>query len=538
MQENTGKAALARRDGGALLDRLLDTPRIADVVPRLPPDTLHRVIDRCGLEACGPLMVLATPAQVGHVLDIDLWRRPDDGLDEQFDADRFGVWLEVLVEQGADVAARMIARLDVDLVAAGLSQHVRIFDIATLEAYVTSDGTDVPAVIERDGGLGCDIAGRRLIPRRVDAWDAIVEVLVELDASHHAAFARLMRACSALAHSRPELDGLDALLTRGNQAMFDLADAREQRRAAHGFASPAEARAFLESSRRLRLDSRSRPPVATIGRVEVPSPAPADAGDPLADVASHEAVASVVGLLLDAGLVPPPPRALLAAAAPEHVSRLGRLEAHMAAAFDRDPAVYSTRQEELGWLANALMAGGTVATRAFTPQEAADAVAATCNLGLDCWPPAWRDGRPLPADVLVEQDLVTVFQVGWTVLHDEVCAHAVSRLMDALASLPRHDPETEADLTALRATLRRHWRAGTAWQARDALDVLATLDLPAWATLLGLIAECPVALATIEMAGQPRARTVDPSAFVFISERSQIAAVHAFLDALPDALRA
>ena len=82
MQESTGKAALIRRDGGGLLDqterrtegegvgllrtsgepaghrpagrpllqRILDTPHIATVVPRLPPDTLHRVIDRCGLE--------------------------------------------------------------------------------------------------------------------------------------------------------------------------------------------------------------------------------------------------------------------------------------------------------------------------------------------------------------------------------------------------------------------------------------------------------------------------------------------------------
>ena len=109
--------------------------------------------------------------------------------------------------------------------------------------------------------------------------------------------------------------------------------------------------------------------------------------------------------------------------------------------------------------------------------------------------------------------------------------------MEALAHLPPHDAETETDLAALRATLRRHWRAGTAWEARDALDVIATLDLPAWATLLGLIAECPVALATIETAGRPRPRTVDPSAFVFISERAQIDAVATFLDTLPEALR-
>jgi hypothetical protein len=195
------------------------------------------------------------------------------------------------------------------------------------------------------------------------------------------------------------------------------------------------------------------------------------------------------------------------------------------------------REEELAWLANALIAGCSIDGRAFTSSEAADAVVATCNLGLECWPRAGRDGPALPDDFLVGQDVVTVFQVGWTTLHDDVCAHAVSRLLDALASLPRHDLETEADLAALRATLGRHARAGTAWQARDALDVLATLDPPAWATLLALIAECPVALATIGAAGRPRPRTVDPSAFVFISERAQIAAVHAFLDALPAALR-
>ena len=236
-------------------------------MPRLPPELLHRVIERCGLEDCGEIVALATPAQVARVLDLDLWRSPSAGLDEQFDADRFGVWLEVLVEQGADVAARTVAGLDADLVAAGLAQHVRIFDIATLDGYVTTDGTEIPAVIEPDGGLACDIAGNRIIARRPDAWDAIVDVLAELDAAHPAAFARIMRRCRALSNSRSELDGLDALLSGADQAMFDLTDEREQRREARGFASPAQARAFLESSRRLRA-RRGR----AAGRVE-----PADA---------------------------------------------------------------------------------------------------------------------------------------------------------------------------------------------------------------------------------------------------------------------
>ena len=120
----------------------------------------------------------------------------------------------------------------------------------------------------------------------------------------------------------------------------------------------------------------------------------------------------MIDLLLEAGLVPDRPRGLLAAA----------------------------RQEELAALANVLVAGCTIDARAFTPQEASDAVLATCNLGLECWPARWRDGGTVSDDVLVEHDLVTVFQVGWTVLHDDVCVPAASRLLDVLAGLPRARP--------------------------------------------------------------------------------------------------
>src|SRR5712692_4499652 len=82
------------RDPRPLLDRILSTPRLAHVVPRLPPEVLHRVIQKCGLEDCGELVALATPSQLARVFDLDLWRTGQPGMDEQFDADRFGVWLE------------------------------------------------------------------------------------------------------------------------------------------------------------------------------------------------------------------------------------------------------------------------------------------------------------------------------------------------------------------------------------------------------------------------------------------------------------
>src|SRR6185503_14705709 len=98
---SAGPARRDTTDGHHLLDRILNTPRLEQVVPRLQPGLLHRVIQTCGLEDCGELVALATPEQLAHIFDLDLWRAAQPSLDEQFDADRFGVWIEVLLEAGA-----------------------------------------------------------------------------------------------------------------------------------------------------------------------------------------------------------------------------------------------------------------------------------------------------------------------------------------------------------------------------------------------------------------------------------------------------
>ena len=107
MNQLRNKTAALSPDSRGLLERVLDTSDFALVVPRLSPDVLHRIVQRCGLEDCGELLAMATPEQLAGVLDLDLWRADQPGMDEveQFDAERFGVWLEVLAESGADAAA-------------------------------------------------------------------------------------------------------------------------------------------------------------------------------------------------------------------------------------------------------------------------------------------------------------------------------------------------------------------------------------------------------------------------------------------------
>jgi hypothetical protein len=61
--------------------------------------------------------------------------------------------------------------------------------------------------------------------------------------------------------------------------------------------------------------------------------------------------------------------------------------------------------------------------------------------------------------------------------------------------------------------------------------------MPAWATLLGLIDECPVMHAGIAASPGSGTLAVSASAFELISENSQIASIRAFMQSLPEILR-
>lgn len=535
-----------------LLDRILNTPRLEQVVPRIQPALLHRVIQTCGLEDCGEIVALATPEQLAHIFDLDLWRAARASQDEQFDADRFGVWLEVLAEAGATVAAQKLAGMDVGLVVAGLAQHLLVYDRAAVTPYETWDGEQVAVSLAIDEGLTADVGGYVLVARRTDSWEAIVEVLMALGAEHPDYFHRVMGECRTLSDSGREIDGLDDLLAEGDQAMFDLAVDREGRREKQGFVTPAQARAFLQMSRQLRLGSDAKPLENPISRayfrtldermeadVHSESGLLAAGSEVLPAVDDTAAgVAAVFDVLLEAGVIEQAPRALLGGAE-DHAPRLSRLHAHMQYVVDHDRAAYSMRSEELAYLANALIAGCAIQGRPFTAQEASDAAVAVCNLGLENLPPHWlpANATSLPVSFLMNHDLVSVFQVGWAVLYNDVSLYAAEQLIGVLTRMRFHDRETQMGLDALRIKLAKNWRAGEPWRARDALDVIMILDIPAWAALLALLDAFPVLHAVIGTSKDSQTRSVRASDVEFISDNSQIASVREFMQSLPEILR-
>ena len=543
---------------GHRLTRLLDSPSLARVVPHLPPETLHQLIRHRGLEACGELVTSATPAQLTSLLDLDLWRPARPGRDQQFDVDRFGEWLEVLVDTGGSVAARTVAALDKDVVVAGLSRYVRVFDPGIFEPTAQSDDEpmdrreamregDVVDVDSSREWLECEVGGYIVRARRADAWDAIITLQIALETEHDNYFQAVMQGCRRLSNSSPEIDGLDDLLPAPEQHLNDVALERERRLSQQGYATPADARAFLQMARQAKhtLSGASatgplevNPIVAAYFRaadevMESSKESASGSADARVDATSvPESIVAVVELLAEAGMLPKRPRGLLeAAAADPPAARLTHVRRLMEYVRDTDDTMYLARSRELAFLANTLLAGCSVQARPFTPQEASDAAASICNLGLEYWPKTFP-----PEPFQCDHALVTAFEVGWSVLHQDVSLFVAQQLISTLEDLHCVDLDIRHGLDALRRQLVEQRDAGTPWLARRAADVLAMFDATAWISVLGLLDECPVVPAALTAILEGRTTTVSPTEFDFISTAAQIGDVRIFMRKLPDVL--
>jgi len=532
-----------------LLGRILETPDLARVVQGLEPSVLHRLVRQCGLEDSGPIIALATTEQLMRIFDHDLWSSETAGEEEQFDADRFGLWLEVLAEAGAEVAAGKIAEMDFDFVTAALSRHVLVLDLrsiaieqAAIRAVADLDAMDDLAVAldeqAIEDGLSGEIGGFRVVARRGESWDALMAVLTSLDANRHAFFGRLMSRCAAISTEYIEDNGgLFEVMTAQEQVLSDVAAGREERREQEGYVTPPLAAAFLDLARHPVGSDGAPPPCdhVTAGyfrkidqRERAGSGEPAPRRDDTPAASTEHQVHRFLETLQDAGVLPRSKRPLLGTGSSGPGDRLSRIRGFLLHAQEADAAVHARREAELGYLANVLIAGCSFQSRRFRAVEAADAVLAVCNLGLENWPRHW------PAVEESEPDLVTVFRMGWSVLHERVCLDAARRLVETLRDVTSDDPEVQTQLTELSQRMGSQLKAGTPWRERDNLDVLAILDQPSWATLLGLLDECPVVPRGDRSAG-PRPLRVTTE-FEFISENRQVAWARDFVESLPDRL--
>jgi Family of unknown function (DUF6178) len=548
-----------------LLSRLLDTPNLPEVVRSLEPRTLHALINTCGLEDCGAIVALATPEQLMRVFDLDLWRSRAPGQQDQFDADRFALWVAVLVDVGVDVAVEKFVKLgglDADFVALSLSRHLLVLDLTCAtprrQSWVFRDnhGDDgeaapSPFAEELEDARTAEIGGYTIAAKDHTSWDALLAVLVSLDAEHHDVFAALMSRCSRIATE--EIDdqgGLYDVASAAEQAMSDVAGDREQRRERQGFVTPPLAVAFLDAARRLRLEDTSVPRrdhvTSAYFRDLAFEPAPPLAAEPSTTV-ERDAQARILEALRETGIVADIPAGLLADGNDARPERFPILQLQMSVVRERDDMTYAQRNQEIGYLANVLISGCSFDGCEFSGARAYEAALAVTNLGLENWPRQWLTASmlsskrttgelpaALPDDFLVNHNLVAGFQVGWTVLHEQVGLHVLRRLSEVLPGLHCEGEHVQDEIDELCRSLRQHLAAGTPW--RDRLEAIALVDPLAWATLVGLVEQCPVVPRTLEQAKAPRRVLRTLSDFAFISENRQIAWARRFLESLPDRL--
>jgi hypothetical protein len=446
----------------ALLARVLEDTSLVARVRELDPRTLGRLIRHVGLEDAGEIVALASTEQLRDVFDEDLWTAEEPGREEPFDAPRFALWLEILLESGEDFVATKLTELSENLVTLGLQRQVFVIDIDALGVEMSGRHRDVDLVEKAlESCLYEEIDEYRVIARRHEHWDAILTVLLALDRNHRPYFRRLIeRCCRASTEYIEDNGGLYEVLTDEEVIEGDAAAEREERRASAGYVAPTDAASFLGLVRVTSLQevmsSEHRDPVtrAYFRSLDTSSKRRGAAaraqGSP--DAARFEGVLRRAGVI-EAERPALPERATTGVSLPFRKA--------MESLRDGDADLYGSRMEELAYLTNVLVSGSSFAGRAFRPVEAAEAAIAVCNLGLERTMLETKGKAP---DVVRETGADRLFRIGWHVLFWEVS-------MRAATYLERKVDGNQAPLAAVRAAVAAH----KPWQIRPRLASMGHL---------------------------------------------------------------
>ena len=235
-----------------LLVRILERPALVAAVRELPGAVLGKLIERIGLEDAGELVALATTAQLERVFDDDLWRAERAGGDETFRPERFALWLRVMLDAGEALLVQRLCELPQELLALAVHRLVLVLDMDVL-AEQLAPGDEEAEALQR--ALETSVVEEweefRVIARDPDVWDDVWGALLSLDREHHDRLRAILEACCAMSTEYISgQGGLFQVLTAEEMLDSDVAAARDDRRVAEGFISPADARAFLALARR------------------------------------------------------------------------------------------------------------------------------------------------------------------------------------------------------------------------------------------------------------------------------------------------
>jgi len=520
-----------------LIHRILDQPNLVAAVQSLPPDVLGRVIGHIGLEDAGEIAALATTPQLVAIFDDDLWHSPGPGEPESFDADRFALWLEVMLEAGEAFAAQKLAELPEDLVTLAFHKQVLVINIEALAIGMSSSKTaeypaddDVQLEKALESCLCEELGEYRIISRRHESWDTLFGLLVALDRDHHDFLQRLLeRLCAMDAEFIDDNGGLFEVLTATESLEDDVAGDRDDRRAEQGFIAPSDAAAFLSLARTSKLDvlvaSDERDPItrAYFRRLRRQPERNATAAPVTADKGSTPEASDLLALLREAEVLPQAPSTHLleGKSAKTSEAAVDAFTAALRLIADRAPGIHATRVQELAYLANVLVAGCNLGRRSMRPVEAARAALATSSLGLEHL--LTQQPKPGSAARMVECTAADkLFLIGWHILFYEVVLPAAGSAMAILEKAANANEINQGEIQRVASALRSAIAKGKPWTALPHLDVLEErVGHPTFATLAALFGECP----TLAV----RLASDDESESGFIATNEQIRTARTFI---------
>lgn len=506
---------LERKQTHDLLNSILDQPELPAIIRSLDAGVLIRLIRHIGLEDSAEIISLANADQLKCILDEDLWHSDAPGQDEVFDADRFGLWLEILLETNAAFAARKVIELDEGLLTLGLCKLILVVNLDELALNLSNPQRSIrDDMLDKilESTLSQEFDDYLVLAKSDWHWDAVQALLVELDELDHTTLSRLLDRCHRISFEYIEDNGgLFDVLTSEEMLESDLAADRETRREAEGFVAPSNARYFLnwvrltdlgKIVRAKTLEPVTRAIFRSTGEKGRHNGQVSEDDRPTGNASRERAAEKVMPFLqtLRAAAVLPGP----------YQQRLGGLDGSvddhlplvnaLRTIKRTEPTIASKYLTELTCLSNILISGCGFQGRSFRPAEAAEAAISVCNLGSEYLLEPRTGEADSPSvqtlsDLLAEQGLAKCFQVGWKVLNDDVVRYAAKAL---LQFLDRQRAELQDDGQAqamgrMANVLQTDLSSGRSWEFNGQLDQLyACLDAETMAALTALLRECPI----------------------------------------------
>ena len=309
-----------------------------------------------------------------------------------------------MLDAGEELLVQRLCELPLELLALAVHRLVLVLDMDVV-AEQLAPGDEEAEALER--ALETSVVEEweefRLIARDPDVWDDVWGALLSLDRDHHDRLRAILEACCAMSTEYISgQGGLFQVLTAEEMLDSDVAAARDDRRVAEGFISPADARAFLELARRGGGGDARDPITRAYFRGLAPNEAPKRRNAAEDDSEDRRAPNRGAALATEADVRRSrraPARGGGDCAGPDAAAggpagRVGRdssAKQHLVAPLfeqamtdlrHRDPALFSTRAREVGYLVNVWIAGGAHEGRRPRPVEALEPVLKTCEAGM------------------------------------------------------------------------------------------------------------------------------------------------------------